>query len=261
MVEQHIGEQLALHRVAQSKIDVVVAALHAEHGLGRPAEQRAVDGARGAGAAVDAIIVLMKLVAVVAVARIVEVPGEIVEQVQLVFDHIGVGLPRSAVVGLRHPRRQRKAAGVAAVGRVECAIKTDLSRGQGAQRHLIGGIPGVGVGHRGRGEAVRRGALAVTQQSAELAHIVGRGPRTVIGVEFAGIEQRAAAGLGRAQCEKSVVAEAADGASTRCSAGRCRAATTCKSPALAKSPTSAKYGPLRTSSPLTVSGMSQLRSV
>ena len=83
--------------VAQSKIDVVVAALHPEHGFGRHVEQRTVDGARDADAAVNAIVVLMELIAVVAVGRIVEVPSVIVEQIQLVFDQISIGLPRSVV--------------------------------------------------------------------------------------------------------------------------------------------------------------------
>ena len=146
--------------------DVVVAGLHAEHGLGRPAEQRTVDGARDAAAAVDAIVVLMELVAVVAVSsRIVEVTSVIVEQVQVLFDrdrHWPSTSRRRRICAIRADSEKRLVS-PPSVGS-SCAEKTDLSRRQRPQRHLIGGIPGVGVGHRGQREAVGRGALAVAQQ-------------------------------------------------------------------------------------------------
>ena len=69
---------MTLRRVAEADIDVVVTGLHAEHGLDRAAEQRAVNRAGDAGAAVDAIVVLVELIAV---DRIRRVPGEVVEQV------------------------------------------------------------------------------------------------------------------------------------------------------------------------------------
>ncbi len=151
------------------------------------------------------------LLELVAIERIVGVPGVIVEQVHLVFDQIRIGLPRSVVGGLRYPPRQREAAGVAAVGRVERAVKADLSRRHGPLRDLIGGVPGVGIGHPGQRIAVGRGALRVARKAAEFFHIVGIGPWTVVAVQFAGIEQRAAAELARAERQISVVAEAADG--------------------------------------------------
>jgi len=43
----------------------------------------------------------------------------------------------SAVVGLREPRRQREAIGVAAVGRIDLAIESDQARRDRAQRNLI----------------------------------------------------------------------------------------------------------------------------
>ena len=203
-----VRQELALHRIGQRHGDVVIARLHAEHGFSRPAEQRALDGARDAAAAVSAIVVLMELVAV---DRIGQEPGEIVVEVEPVFHHIAIGLPLSAVVGLREPRRQREAAGVAAVGGIELAIETDQARRDGAQRNLVGGIPGVRIGHGGRGKPVGRGALAVAQQAGELVHVIRRVPRTVVGVHLAGIEQRAAAELGRAHGEIAQIVEAADG--------------------------------------------------
>src|ERR1700678_1391056 len=37
------------------------------------------------------------------------IPFEIVVEVECVFDQVGIGLPRSGVVGLRHAPRQREA--------------------------------------------------------------------------------------------------------------------------------------------------------
>ena len=80
-----------------------------------------------------------------------------------------------------------------------------------AQRNLVGGIPGVRIGHRGRRKTVDRGALAETQQAGELVHVIRRVPRAVISVHLAGIEQRAAAEFCRAHAEIAQIVEAADG--------------------------------------------------
>ena len=64
MIAQHGREELALHRIVQREVDVVIARLKAEHRFGRPIEQRSFEGARGAGAAINAVVVLMELIAV-----------------------------------------------------------------------------------------------------------------------------------------------------------------------------------------------------
>ena len=129
VVDQHVRQELALHRIGQRHGDVVIARLHAEHGFARPPQQRALDGARDAAAAVGAIVVLMELVAV---DRIGQEPGVIVVEVEPVFHHIAIGLPLSAVIGLRQACRQREAIGVAAVGGIDLAIEADQTRRNGA---------------------------------------------------------------------------------------------------------------------------------
>jgi hypothetical protein len=123
----------------------------------------------------------------------------------------GVGLPRSGIVGASDARRQRKAVGVAAIGRVNSAKAIELPRRDRALRHLIGRIITVGIGHAGDGKTVQRGALRVTDQAVELARVVGIDPRPVIGAGFAGNEQRSIADLFRAHAEEPPVTKAADG--------------------------------------------------
>src|SRR5271168_5348384 len=62
-VDEVVGQQLALKRVAQRVVDVVVAGLYPQYGLGRQVEQRAIDGARCAAAGVNTSLVLMELIA------------------------------------------------------------------------------------------------------------------------------------------------------------------------------------------------------
>ena len=78
--------------------------------------------------------------------------------------------------------------------------------------HLIGGVPGVGVGHRGERE--RRPSPCPGCNAARPLNLrtsSGRGPRTVVGVEFAGIEQEPSPTLVEPRARYLVVAEAADG--------------------------------------------------
>ena len=102
-----------------------------------------------------------------------------------------------------------KRSGVAAVGRIEFAVKPDLARLDCAQRNLIGRGPFVRVRQSGGGKAVGRSALAIAQLAAQLAHVVRRRPRTVISVHLPGIEQRAVAQFRRSHRENSFVIEAA----------------------------------------------------
>ena len=130
--------------VAEADIDIIVAALHTEHGFGRTVEQGAGLCARGADAAVDAIVELMELITVDGIGC---VPGKIIEQVHGFFDQIGVCLPQPGVIGLRKSGGENKPAGVAAVRRVEFTERTDLSGGDGPQRDLIRRVPVIGVRH------------------------------------------------------------------------------------------------------------------
>ena len=206
-----VGVECALGGVGEPKADRVVAGLDAERGLGRQAGIDVFIGARGAAARIDAVIALMELVAEdrrasglpadvgrdrVAAGNLRDVvlavrgePFKIVVEVERVTDHIGVGLPRSGLVRLRDTGGQRQAAGVAAVGRIEFAIERNDARGDRPQRHLVGGVPFVGIGHGGDGEAVGGGALAVAHHAAELAHVVGIDPWPVVGDRLGGDEE------------------------------------------------------------------------
>src|SRR6185312_12243155 len=113
-------------------------------------------------------------------------------------------------IGLRKSGGEHKPAGVAAVRRVEFTERTDLSRGDCPQRDLIRRVPAIGIRHGGRGKPVRRGALAVAQKPTELADILGSNPRTIVGIELAGIKQGSSAERSRTQRKESVIAEAAD---------------------------------------------------
>jgi len=76
----------------------------------------------------------MKLVAL---RRIGQKISEIVEQIEVALDDVGVGFPRPGIVGAGHSRRQRKPVGIAAVGRVFLAVKSDLPRRDRPLRHLV----------------------------------------------------------------------------------------------------------------------------
>jgi hypothetical protein len=101
-VAANVRQKTSLIGVGQRKVDGVVAGLDAEGGLHRQAGKRPVEGSRRAGAGQDTVVVLVKLVAE---RRIVEKIGEVVEEIERAFDHIGIGLPRSRIIGARDPRR------------------------------------------------------------------------------------------------------------------------------------------------------------
>ena len=87
--------------VAQADVDVVVAGLTHRRRFRWAIAERAVDGARHTAAAIDAIVVLMELIAVDGIGG---VPGKVVQQVQRVFGEIGIRFPQSGIIGLREPR-------------------------------------------------------------------------------------------------------------------------------------------------------------
>jgi hypothetical protein len=100
MVEEGIREKRALERVAQTNIDVVITGFQTEHCLARPVEQAPIKCAREGATRVDAIIVLMELIAQ---GRIGREPGEVVEEIERIFDDVGIRFPQTVVVGVRKP--------------------------------------------------------------------------------------------------------------------------------------------------------------
>jgi hypothetical protein len=62
--------------------------------------------------------------------------------------HRGMGEASSDLFGMREPGREHEAAGVAAVGWIDLAERTNLCGGDGAQRNLVACVPVVGIGHR-----------------------------------------------------------------------------------------------------------------
>ena len=151
------------------------------------------------------------LVELIAIDRIGEIVRKVVPEIQRALDDIEIRFRGAAVIALRPGAGQREAAGIAAVGGGERTKAADLARGDGARWHLVGGIPLVGIGHRGQRKAVGRGTLAVAHHAVEFAQFVGIVPRTVIGLRLAGHQQRAFAEPGRGDAEAAAIAEAARG--------------------------------------------------
>ena len=89
-VEADWGNERALIRVAQSKVDAIVSRLDAYRYLARKFEQAALLQARSIGSRDDPIVVLMELVAI---GRIAQEVRKIVKQIQFALDDKGVGLP------------------------------------------------------------------------------------------------------------------------------------------------------------------------
>ena len=150
------------------------------------------------------------LMELVAQRRIVEVIGEVVEEIETALDDIGVGLPRAAIVGLRHARREREAVDAAAVTGIFRIEAAQQAAGDGTQRNLVRRIPAVAISHRRRGKAVGRGALRVADHTVELAHLIRIAPGSVVDIGLSGEQQIALAQLDRVYNEPTLVAEAAE---------------------------------------------------
>ena len=105
VVEKGVREKLALERVGQTDIDVVITGLQPEHRFGRQRAERPVDRARALAAARDAIVGLMELIAEDRVGGEV---GEVVKEIELAFDQHRHCIPHAVIVGLRQSRGQRK---------------------------------------------------------------------------------------------------------------------------------------------------------
>ncbi|MGY4512463.1 hypothetical protein ACVIN2_005917 [Bradyrhizobium sp. USDA 3650] len=192
LVAADVGDEAAPKIIGQRQIDRIMARLQANRGLHRQPRKRAVQRARDVGAGHQAVIVLVELVAKHGIAKEI---GEVVEEVELALHHIGVGFPRPHIVTLRDAGGEREAIGVAAVAWILRAEPVEQATRDRSLRHLISRIPFVRIGHAGDGYAIRRGTLAVANETVELADIVGIVPRPIIGADLAGDEQRAVANL------------------------------------------------------------------
>src|SRR6266436_4544425 len=181
-------QELPLHTVVQVEPDIVISGLHANFGLHRQACKLTFERMRPVDTAENAVVVLVKLIAV---DGITEKIGEIVPEVERTLDDVEIGLGGTALVGVRPAPRQREAIGISAIAGIERAIKADLAGSDSARWNLIGGIPLVRIGHPGQREAVLGRALAVAHHAVEFAQAVGILPRAVVGVGFARDQQRA----------------------------------------------------------------------
>ena len=184
----HGRKQRTLLGLEQADMDVVIAALHADAGLSLEAAKAPVEGMPRVEAAEGAAVELVELVAI---DGIVEEIGEIVVELQVGTHDIGAEIALAVFARMRKIAGQAEAAGDAAVGRIERAETADDALVDGALRHLIGRVPGVGIGHRRQREPVGRGALAVAHHAVDLAHIVRHVPRAVVFDALDGGEQRA----------------------------------------------------------------------
>ncbi len=170
-----VGQQglqgLALYRVTSVDVDVVVAALHPEGGVGGHAGDLADHVVADLAAEGGAPVVLGVLVAV---DRVVQEVGEVVEQGELVADGVGRGGdPAGTHVLAGGLDRQAEALGLAAVGGVERAEAADQALGHRAPRLVGRGVPGAPVIEGGHGDAIGRLAMGVAAARFTLRRLSG----------------------------------------------------------------------------------------
>src|SRR6185295_16022993 len=119
-----IGIGGALLGLGQRHIDVVEAALDANLGFAVEDSQAALEGVVAMEAQDRAIVALAELVADF-VGRIVQKIGEVVVEREGAADRISLKLGAAKLVDSTYPGRQAVAAGIAAIGRIECAPAAD----------------------------------------------------------------------------------------------------------------------------------------
>ncbi len=95
-------QELPLHGIVQVEPDIVVAALHADFGLHRQASKLSLECVRPVDAADNAVVVLMKLIAIDGISEKV---GEVVPQVERTLDEVEIGLRRAGFIRLRPAAR------------------------------------------------------------------------------------------------------------------------------------------------------------
>src|SRR5215475_10602530 len=94
------------------------------------------------------------LVELIAVYGVGEEVCEVVIEVELALHSVSIGEPSTFIIGFGQSRRERKSAGIAAIGRIKRIVQSKLARGDGAQRHLVSRVPFVAVGQTGHGQPV-----------------------------------------------------------------------------------------------------------
>src|SRR5450631_2281422 len=122
-------QELPLHTVVQVEPDNVISGLRADFGLHRQASKLTSERMRPVDTAENAVVVLVKLIAVDGIAEKI---AEIVPEVERTPDDVEIGLRGPALVGLRPAPRQREAIGLSAIAGIERAIKSDLAGSDGA---------------------------------------------------------------------------------------------------------------------------------
>ncbi len=91
-------QELALNGIVQVEPDIVIAALRAEFGFDRQAREPAPESVRRVDPAEDAVVMLMKLIAIHGIAEDI---GEIVPQIERILDGVEICLGAASVIGLR----------------------------------------------------------------------------------------------------------------------------------------------------------------
>ncbi|MNS56631.1 hypothetical protein D3C72_894940 [compost metagenome] len=199
----------ALHRVVQTHgRQPVIARLHAQLVAQGKTEQLHGPAFAGVHAGHRAPLALLELVALFRIGKEIR---EVAVEFQLRADQVGVELEQPVVRALAHRVRQAVARGVAAIAGREAAETADLARFHGAQRHLVGGVPAVFIGHARHAEAVVRRALAVAQDAAIFTHVLRHVPGTVVAVHFQADQQGAWPGRQRIGDDAAHITVLADG--------------------------------------------------
>src|SRR5262249_9461182 len=124
--------------------NIVVAGLHSDACLRLEAAEPPIKGVSCIETAECSAIELVELVTI---DGVVEEVCEIVVELQVGADHIGTDLGLTVLARMRKIAGQAEAAGDAAIGGIERAEAADDALVDRALSDLIGGIPGVGIGH------------------------------------------------------------------------------------------------------------------
>ena len=156
---------------------VVVAELHAHHRLHRAAGEAAQPPVAHPGAGRRPPVLLLELVAV---DRIGQEVGEVLDEIQAVAQAVGRHAQRAVARRAQAVEGDAVPVGAADVGWIDGAEAGDQPGLDGPQGHLVGGVPVGRVAHAGDGEAVARIAAAVAQDPVRLAQVVRQHPRPVV---------------------------------------------------------------------------------
>ena len=206
---------LALARVVQAIVDIVVLQLHADGGVAAAPVRVAVPGVAGVEAGRHAPVGLGELVAV---DRVVHRIRKIREQRQAVGDHIRAEPGRHVVRGLAPGARQAVALRLAAVAGIDGVEAAQATFPHGAQRNLVGGIPAGVVRHGRDVDTVVGIALTVAQHDIALAVAVRLRERAIVMLRFERVQQAAVARvkrIGQQGAAKAVLPDAQAGDALR----------------------------------------------